>query len=105
MQKSVTSLAEELTGYWERLQKPLIKMEQKAVLSKGKLQAEVSTEISQDAAALGVPEAPKPVIEPTPVQVASDPSSIRSHLSPMAQGGFGSFTALAFNSAQMLVAW
>jgi predicted PurR-regulated permease PerM len=103
MQESVTNLAEELPGYWERLQKPLIKMEQKALLSEGKLQAEVSSEISQDAAALGEPEIVQPVPEPIVVQPAREPSSIRSHLSEMAQDVFGSFTALAFNGAQMLV--
>jgi predicted PurR-regulated permease PerM len=49
MKDSVTKLTEELPAYWERLQKPLIKMEQKAVLSEEKLQAEVSTEIAQTA--------------------------------------------------------
>jgi predicted PurR-regulated permease PerM len=32
MKASVTKLAEQLPAYWERLQKPLIKMEQQAVL-------------------------------------------------------------------------
>jgi predicted PurR-regulated permease PerM len=103
MQESVTNLAEELPGYWERLQKPLIKMEQKALLSEGKLQAEVSSEISHDAAAHGEPEIAQSVEKPAAVLSASEPSSIRSHLSHMAQDVFGSFTALAFNGAQMLV--
>jgi predicted PurR-regulated permease PerM len=46
MKSSILSISEAVPGYWERLQKPLIKMEQKAVLSEEKLQAEVRTEIS-----------------------------------------------------------
>src|SRR5688572_31337467 len=44
---SVAKLSEKLPAYWERLQKPLIKMEQQAVLSEKKLQAEVTKEIAQ----------------------------------------------------------
>ncbi|MFO7714086.1 MAG: hypothetical protein R6V78_06595, partial [Desulfosarcina sp.] len=46
MKSSILSISEAVPGYWERLQKPLIKMEQQAVLSEEKLQAEVRTEIS-----------------------------------------------------------
>jgi len=37
MRASVGKLSENLPGYWERLQKPLIKMEKHAVLSEEKL--------------------------------------------------------------------
>ena len=57
MRASFTNLAEQLPGYWERLQKPLIKMEQQAVLSEEKLQAEVTTEIAQSGMAASEPEA------------------------------------------------
>ena len=70
LQNSVTKLSEQLPAYWERLQKPLIKMEQQAVLSEQKLQAEVTTEIAQTAAVEGKakPETVKPVIKPVPSQ-------------------------------------
>jgi len=61
MQGSLAIVAEALPDYWERLQKPLIKMEQKALLSEGKLQAEVTAEISQDAAALGETVSAQPI--------------------------------------------
>jgi predicted PurR-regulated permease PerM len=78
-------------------------MEQQASLSEGKLQAEVSTEISEDAAALGAPKSAQPRTKPAPLQTASEPAYIRSHLSEMAQDIVGSFSALAFNGAQMLL--
>ena len=63
MKDSVTKLSEQLPAYWERLQKPLIKMEQQAVLSEEKLQAEVTTEIAQTATEEGKPEAARRTTE------------------------------------------
>jgi predicted PurR-regulated permease PerM len=103
VKRAFASLAEELPGYWERLQKPLIKVEQLASLSEEKLQAEVTTEISQDAVALGETSSAQPITEPTPPAAAQDPESVRSRLGRMLQGVVGSFTALAFNGAQMLI--
>jgi predicted PurR-regulated permease PerM len=96
MNDAVTRLAERLPSYWERLQKPLIKMEQQAVLSEEKLQAEVTTEIAQTATEEGKPETASP-------KTAKESESIRSRLSLMIQGVVGSFTAVAFNAAQILV--
>ena len=103
MKASVTKLSEQLPGYWERLQKPLIKMEQQAVLSEEKLQAEVTTEIAQTATAAGKPEAARQTTEPAPPKPAKESGSLRSSLSEMFQGVAGSFTAVAFNAAQILV--
>jgi predicted PurR-regulated permease PerM len=108
MRDSVTQFAEQLPGYWERLQKPLIKLEQQAENSEKKLQAEVTTEIAREKAAAGEFEAgsatetalpePKPGPEPE-----SASGSVRSSLSQMVQGVVGRFTAVAFNAAQILV--
>ena len=103
MKDSVTKLSEQLPAYWERLQKPLIKMEQQAVLSEEKLQAEVTTEIAQTAAEDGKPEAARKPPKPAPPKAAKESGSIRSRLSQMIQGVVGSFTAVAFNAAQILV--
>ena len=48
LKQSVATLSEKLPAYWERLQKPLIKMEQQAVISEDKLQEEVSAEIARE---------------------------------------------------------
>ena len=103
MKASVTKLSEQLPDYWERLQKPLIKMEQQAVLSEEKLQAEVTTEIAQTATAAGKPEAARRTTEPAPPKTTKESGSLRSSLSQMFQGVVGSFTAVAFNAAQILV--
>ncbi|NWF74096.1 MAG: AI-2E family transporter [Nitrospirae bacterium] len=103
MNDAVTKLSEQLPAYWERLQKPLIKMEQKAVLSEEKLQAEVTTEIAQTATEEGNPEAARPASKPAPPETTKEPESIRSRLSQMIQGVIGSFTAMAFNAAQILI--
>jgi len=103
MKASVTRLAEQLPAYWERLQKPLIKMEQQAVRSEEKLQAEVTTEIAQNAPAVPRPKAVSRTQEPAPSKPAKESGSLRSNLSQTLQGVAGSFAAMAFNAAQILV--
>jgi len=103
MKASITKLTDQLPVYWERLQKPLIKMEQKAVLSEERLQAEVTTEIAKTTAAAGQPQPAQPTNEPPPPKTTTQPGSLRSGLSQMFQGVAGRFTAVAFNATQMLV--
>ncbi|BDD87867.1 hypothetical protein DPPLL_22320 [Desulfofustis limnaeus] len=103
MKASILNISVAVPVYWERLQKPLIKMEQKAVLFEEKLQAEVRTEIARDDQAMGTPES-----HPRPPQAASaqsgeEPQSLRSSLMNMVQGALGGFTAVAFNGAQILM--
>jgi predicted PurR-regulated permease PerM len=102
MNDAVTKLSERLPTYWERLQKPLIKMERQAVLSEEKLQAEVTTEIAHTAKDEGKLEAARQTSKPVPPRTTKGSESIRSTLSQMIQGVVGSFTAVAFNAAQML---
>ena len=103
MQDSLTNISKQLPGYWERLQKPLIMMEQRAAISEEKLQAEVTTEIAQTERQAG-----EPVVTPTPVAppkatAPEDSGSLRSSLSEMFKGVVGSFTSVAFNGAQVLI--
>jgi len=103
MQASVSRFSQQLPGYWERLQKPLIRMEKQAVLSEEKLQAEVTTEIAQEKSAAGEPEAARRTTESAPPKTTKESGSLRSGLSQMFQGVAGSFRALAFNAAQIMV--
>jgi predicted PurR-regulated permease PerM len=103
MKASIAKISERLPGYWERLQKPLIKMEKQAVLSEEKLQAEVTTEIAQAKSAAGEPEAARRTIASVPPEATKDTGTIRSSLGQMVQGVFGRFAAVAFNTAQILV--
>lgn len=96
-------LSKELPVYWERFQKPLIKLEQKASLSEEKLQAEVTTEIKQTLAATGKPQHEVQTTEPDPPNSPDESETIRTRLNEMLQGLIGSFTAIAFNGAQILI--
>ena len=103
MKASVTKLSQQLPAYWERLQKPLIKMEQQAVLSEKKLQAEVTTEIARTAPAAAKPAGDQPTSEAAPPKPAKESGSLRSTLGEMFQGMVGRFTAVAFNGAPILI--
>ena len=103
MKDSVTRLSEQLPAYWERMQKPLIKMEQQAVLSEEKLQAEVTTEIAETTMEGNKPKAAGHRTAAIPLKTTKDTESLRSKLADMIQGVLGSFTAVAFNAAQIVV--
>ena len=103
MKASCTNLSKQLPGYWERLQKPLIKMEQQAVLSEEKLQAEVTTEIAQTATAEGKPEATRRTTKPAPPKATKEEGTIRASLGEMFKGMVGRFAAVAFNGTHILV--
>jgi predicted PurR-regulated permease PerM len=103
MQNLVTNLSEQLPAYWERFQKPLIKMEQQAVLSEKKLQAEVTIEIAQTATEDGKPEAAQQSVEEAPPKPAKESRSLRSSLSELFQDVVGRFTTMAFNATHILV--
>jgi predicted PurR-regulated permease PerM len=101
MKDSVIKISVSVPGYWGRLQKPLIKMEQQAVIFEEKLQAEVSTEIAREDWAAAKPETvPQDSSSPSPRE---ESSSLRSRLNGMFQDLLGSFTAVAFNGAQILL--
>jgi predicted PurR-regulated permease PerM len=104
MKNSVTKLSGQLPHYWERLQKPLIKIEKQAVLAEEKLQAEVAVEIahtSTNAPPKG--EAPKKSVAPPPDPHPKEPVSLRTGLNHFFQPVFSSFSSVAFNAAQILV--
>lgn len=101
MKNSVIKISDAVPGYWERLQKPLIKMEQQAVIFEEKLQAEVSDEIAREVGQTGEPEImPRKTSSPLP---SEESNSLRSRLTEMFQDLLGSFTTVAFNGAQILV--
>lgn len=103
MKASVTNLTTQLPQYWERVQKPLIRMEQQAALTEKKLQAEVVNERAQTEMAQGDTEVAKPITESTQPASPEEDGSLRSGISGMLRGVVGSFTSVAFNGAQMLI--
>lgn len=121
---AVATLSARWPGYWERLQKPLIKIERQAVMSERKLQAEVTAEITQTAPTAegsappepatetvprriatpaGKSAPPEPAAEPAARKDAKEPGSLRSGVTGMLQSAFGRFMAMAFDAAQILV--
>ncbi len=103
LKESVSNLSDVLPSYWERLQKPLIKMEQHAKRSEQRLQAEVSTEIDNDGAKSGEPVGETLLTESDQASAPKESNTIRSSLAQMLRGVVGNFTKVAFNGAQMLV--
>jgi predicted PurR-regulated permease PerM len=103
MKDTVVNLSVQLPDYWERLQKPLIRMEQEAAQTEEKLQAEVATERARTEMTEGDTEAAQQITESTQPASPEDDESLRSGISAMFRGVIGSFTAVAFNGAQMLV--
>ena len=103
MKSSVIKISNAVPGYWENLQKPLIKMEQQAIIFEKKLQAEVSTEIAREERSEGKPETNPRMAASPPPKPSENAKSLRSRLNEMVQDLLGSFTAVAFNGAQILV--
>lgn len=94
MKQSVATLSESLPDYWERLQKALIKLEQKAEISEEKMQEEVSEEIAREAPETGeAGPARRPLESTRPPGAPSkseneDGESLRSGLAGMLQKVF-----------------
>ncbi len=113
LKRSVETLSEKLPAYWERLQKPLIKIEQQAVISEEKLQEEVSAEIARESPGTGdmgpFPETPQspppepPQEEDESGKPATGEGALRSNLGEMVEGVFGHLQGLAINTTEMLV--
>ncbi len=106
LKEAVTTLSDSLPTYWERLQKPLIKMEQQGLISEEKLQKEVSAEIAQEVPKEGE-AAPAPKRK-EPVRTAVVPpqpeeTSIRSSLGGLLRGVFGQMKGVAHNTTEMLI--
>jgi predicted PurR-regulated permease PerM len=103
LETSTAKIGAKLPGYWERLQKPLIKMEQQEVHTEEKLQAEVTTEIAQNAKTKGEHELARRTTGPPPAEAAKEPMSLRAALTQMLQGVVGGFKSMAFSASQIMV--
>lgn len=103
MKNSVMKLSEQLPHYWDRLQKPLIKIEKQAVIAEEKLQAEVAVEIAHSSTNAPKTEPVKKGAPPPPETAHKEPVSLRTSLNHVFQTMFSSFSGVAFNAAQILV--
>jgi predicted PurR-regulated permease PerM len=113
IRQAAATMSEKLPAYWERLQKPLIKMEQKSIISEEKLQEEVSAEIAKETPAKGeeepAPQAAEPIRpeSPSSAEVPSNTQngegSLRSNITGLIQGVFGQIKGVAHNTTEMLI--
>ncbi len=103
MMNSATRLVEQFPGYWERLQRPLIRMQKQAVLSESRLEAEVATEIGLSAVPPETPSTGSAFTGPTATAAPSDNASIQAGLSQLLQRIAASLTGVAFDAAQVMV--
>lgn len=103
LKTSTVKIAERLPGYWERLQKPLIKLEQQALQTEEKLQAQVTTEVAQEKVATVESKGSRRPNELASSKPPGQSGFIRSRLSEMLQGVAGGFKSVACNASQMMV--
>lgn len=114
LKQSVATLSEQLPAYWERLQRPLIKIEQQAVISEEKLQEEVSAEIARETPQARVESSAPSAVEPALPEPSPRPAvaqnrgengggALRSNLGGMIEGTFGHMKGVAVNTTEMLI--
>jgi len=102
LNESASNLSESLPGYWERLQKPLIKMEQHAKRSETRMQEEVNSETSNIANSNEKQDGQASTNFES-ANSSDDSNSLRTGLGQMLMGVVGNFTKVAFNGAQILM--
>ena len=114
LRNAVSTLSEALPEYWERIQRPLIKMEQRGQITEDKLAEEVSAEIALETPETG--DAPPEsytvdaVIRPVPRLVAEVPAesgpkegSIRSSLGAMIMNAVGDAKGVVLDTTAILI--
>lgn len=118
LKESTTQFAQRLPQYWERIQKPLMKFQQKAAVSEQKIKQQVTTEIiEEDAKTNGtdvstitnavVNQPPERVEAPANVKQQSQEGGsggfVQSGLSSALSGVAGTFKTLATNAFGFLM--
>ncbi len=104
MKRSTTKFVQQLPQYWERVQKPIMRMEQKAVMTEQRLKREVTTEVAQETAQTNAPAKPEP--EPAMDEPTSEPPAgnlMRSGLGALIGGVTGTFKSLAADAASLVI--
>jgi predicted PurR-regulated permease PerM len=107
LRQAATTLSEKLPAYWERLQKPLIKMEQKGAISEVKLRVEVREEIIREspetAELVAPPRTASTQADELPPAAAKDEGALRSTLVGLIRSLFGQFRRFAYSTTEMLI--
>lgn len=102
MKRSTTKFIQQLPQYWERIQRPIMKMEQKAVLSEQRLKREVTTEVAQENVRQTNEPAPPELENPEAIKNPPNGNFVRSALSAVLGGVSGSFKSIAADAASLV---
>ena len=104
MKRSTSKFFERLPEYWERVQRPIVKMEHKAVISQEKMKREVSQEVAREHFATnGVAVIVIPPLEPAGASTAPRPDYFHPGLGDFLTSVSSSFKSLATNAASLLI--
>lgn len=103
IRNSTTQLARSLPQYWERLQRPLMRLEKQAAASEARLEEEVATEVAKQANARGETRAAEKAMEQAGQEKSGSPASVRSWLASAFQGAAGGLKSLAYSTTEGLV--
>lgn len=98
---STAKLVQRLPEYWERVQKPLIRLEKQAAMSEARLEDEVKTEVARGAVDKGDHEKAQMVLEDDARSGPPSKGSLRSSISGALQGAAGGVKSIAYSTAQM----
>ena len=103
MKRSTAKFFERLPDYWERIQRPIVKMEHKAVISQERLKREVTREVAQErqdanTAPLGV----VPSLE-TPLRTPPSADYFHPGVGDLLANVTSGFRSLASNAASLLI--
>lgn len=102
IQRSTKKFVDRLPQYWERIQRPLLKMEQKAAMSEQRIKREVKTEVAREGTNAPV-EPPPPEPETDETKTTASGGIIHSAPGMIVGGISGSFKNIASNAASIVL--
>jgi predicted PurR-regulated permease PerM len=98
--QTISVLVVKLPEYWQRIQRPLMRLEQKAAISETKAKEEIAEEIAEDEIAQTGEPPPAAAVD----ESQNDTNGIlRTALSQLLSGVAGGFSALASNVASLAI--
>ncbi|MEO5803988.1 MAG: AI-2E family transporter [Verrucomicrobiota bacterium] len=107
IKRSTGKFVEQLPQYWQRIQKPILKIEQKAAISEQKLKKEVTTEVQREDPSLQTnapaPPPTPPPVEPDSAKTPAREGFLRSGIGSVFSGVSSSFKVLASNAASLVL--
>ena len=103
IKRSTTKFVDRLPEYWERIQRPILKMEQKAVISEQRIKREVTSEVAREDGSVKTNTPPLPPSVPAEQEGTKTPATgfVHSWAGTILTGVTGSFKSIASNAASL----